>query len=49
MNIWDIVIILLITGAVFLAFRSLRSSNKKSCSGYCSACPHRCKVEKEQE
>jgi hypothetical protein len=41
MNIFDIVLVLLIAGALILAVRStLKQRKKGGCCGSCTGCPH---------
>lgn len=41
MNIWDILILLLVAGLVFLALRAIRSGKSGGCH-HGSACDHNC-------
>ena len=38
MNIWDILILVLIAGAVVLALRRIFTRKKQSCAGSCACC-----------
>jgi len=60
MNIWDILILLVVAGMVFLALRAIRgrkggcscgSSECCSCAGGCEKCAAQaaCKAEKEEQ
>jgi hypothetical protein len=42
MNLWDIIILLAVSGAVVLAVRSLRRGKKAGCCGTCSCCASGC-------
>ena len=47
MNIWDILILLLVAGMVYLAVRAVRSG--KSCCRDCGGCARKCDCAKTQK
>ncbi|MBQ9324760.1 MAG: hypothetical protein IJ246_03205 [Clostridia bacterium] len=44
MNIWDILILLLVSGLVVLAIRQIRKARSCGCTGCCASCQAGCHV-----
>ena len=49
MNIWDILILLLIAGAVALALHFLRGKKRGGCSCGCGGCTKNCPARQEEK